>query len=85
MIKSKTDRRSTPVDQPLDSEVISFREQFDDRSPLDELVREGARRMLQEAINALISLCPNQMSSDKAGDFVPILCHTVVRAADSGG
>jgi putative transposase len=52
MSKTKTDRPSTPVDQPLDPEVISFREQFDDHSPLDELLREGARRMLQEAINA---------------------------------
>lgn len=52
MTKTKTDRPSTPVDQRLDPEVISFREQFEDRSPLDELVREGARRMLQEAINA---------------------------------
>ena len=52
MTKTKTDRPSTPADSRLDSEVISFREQFEDRSPLDELVREGARRMLQEAINA---------------------------------
>ena len=51
MTKTKTDRRSTPVDQ-VDSEVIAFRQQFEDRSPLDELVREGARKMLQEAINA---------------------------------
>ncbi|MEM7315148.1 MAG: IS256 family transposase [Planctomycetota bacterium] len=52
MTKSKADRRSTPVDQPLDPEVLAFRRQFDDRSPLDELVREGARKMLQAAINA---------------------------------
>ena len=52
MNKTKTDRRSTPVEQPLDPEVISFRAQFEDRNPLDELVREGARRMLQEAIDA---------------------------------
>ena len=52
MTKTKTDRRSTPVDQQLDSEVLAFRQQFDERSPLDQLVREGARRMLQEAINA---------------------------------
>lgn len=52
MTKSKANGRSTRVDQPLDSEVIAFREQFDDRSPLDELIREGARKMLQEAINA---------------------------------
>ena len=52
MTKTKTDRRSTPVDQQLDPEVLAFRQQFDDRSPLDQLVREGARKMLQEAINA---------------------------------
>ena len=52
MTKTKTDRRSTLVDQQLDPEVLAFRQQFDERSPLDQLVREGARRMLQEAINA---------------------------------
>jgi len=52
MSKTKSDRPFTPVDQPLDPEVISFRAQFDDQSPLDQLVREGARRMLQEAIDA---------------------------------
>ncbi|WP_372725745.1 transposase, partial [Novipirellula sp.] len=38
--------------QQLDPEVISFRAQFDQKSPLDEIVREGARRMLQSAIDA---------------------------------
>ena len=52
MTKTKTDRRLTPVDQQLDPEVLAFRQQFDDRSSLDQLVREGARKMLQEAINA---------------------------------
>lgn len=52
MKKIKTDRPTTPVDRELDSEVVAFRRQFDDQRPLDELVREGARRMLQEAINA---------------------------------
>lgn len=52
MSKTKTDRRSTPVAQALDSEVLAFRRQYEERSPLDELVREGARRMLQEAIDA---------------------------------
>lgn len=52
MTERKSDRRSTLVDQLLDPDVIAFREQFADRSPLDELVREGARKMLQEAINA---------------------------------
>jgi len=52
MNKTKSDRSSMPVDQELDSEVIAFREQFDQKSPLDELIKEGARRMLQSAIDA---------------------------------
>ncbi len=52
MTQSKTDRTNVPVDEPLDPEVISFRAQFDQRSPLDEIVKEGARRMLQAAIDA---------------------------------
>lgn len=52
MNKTKADRHSIPVEDQLDPEVIAFRQQYDDRSPLDGLVREGVRRMLQEAINA---------------------------------
>ena len=52
MTKLKTDRREVPVDEPVDPEVVAFRAQFDERSPLDQLVREGARRMLQSAIDA---------------------------------
>ena len=52
MTKTKADRHLTPVDDQLDPEVLAFRQQFNDRSPLDQLVREGARKMLQEAINA---------------------------------
>lgn len=33
-------------------EVVKFRANFEGRSPLDELIREGARRMLQAAIDA---------------------------------
>ena len=35
-----------------DPEVVKFRANFESRSPLDELIREGARRMLQTAIDA---------------------------------
>ncbi len=52
MNQIKTDRHGVPVGQRVDAEVISFRAQFDERSPLDDLVREGARRMLQSAIDA---------------------------------
>ncbi len=50
--KPKTDRTKVPVGQTLDPEVISFRAQFDEQSLLDEIVREGARRMLQTAVDA---------------------------------
>lgn len=52
MIKSTTKRKSKPVEQEVDSEVIAFRQQFDDQSPIDQMVREGARRMLQSAIDS---------------------------------
>jgi transposase-like protein len=40
------------VSDQLDPEVVAFRRQFDERSPLDELLREGARKMLQTAIDS---------------------------------
>ncbi len=52
MNKTTTIRHNVPVDEPLDPEVLAFRRQFDDRSPLDEIIHEGARRMLQAAIDA---------------------------------
>ncbi len=52
MNQSKTCRSAVPVGEQLEPEVISFRTQFDQKSPLDEIVREGARRMLQSAIDA---------------------------------
>ena len=36
----------------IDSEVLAFRASFESRSALDEILREGARRMLQSAIEA---------------------------------
>lgn len=41
-----------PADITIDAEVLAFRRQFEGKSPLDELVREGARRMLQAAMDA---------------------------------
>ena len=43
MNKTKTDRRSMPVDEQHDPEVIALRQQFDERSPLDEFVHDGPR------------------------------------------
>ena len=47
-VASQTD---SPVAEP-DAEVLTFRAQFDERSPLDQIVRDGAQRMLQTAIEA---------------------------------
>ena len=52
MSKATTQRHDIPVDRQLDPEVLAFRRQFDDRSPLDEIIRKGARKMLQAAIDA---------------------------------
>ena len=51
MSKCIADATATPA-VSLDSEVIAFRAQFEGRSTLDELVRMGARQMLQSAIDA---------------------------------
>ncbi len=52
MIKITTDRLDLPADSQRDPEALDFQQQFGDRSPLDEIVQEGARRMLQAAIDA---------------------------------
>jgi len=51
MNKTTTNHSNNPVKDSLDPEVLAFRRQFDDRSPLDEIIHEGARRMLQAAID----------------------------------
>ncbi len=57
MNKTTTTNNKAPVSdvsssENLDPEVLAFRANFESRSPLDEIIREGARRMLQTAINA---------------------------------
>jgi len=52
MSKTTTYTRNVPANGQLDPEVLAFRQQFDDHSPLDEIIHEGARRMLQAAIDA---------------------------------
>ena len=53
MKKTTTAARSNPV--VSDPEVVAFRAQFDERSPLDEIVRSGAQQMLQAAIDAEVT------------------------------
>jgi len=42
----------SPGDGQADAEVVAFRAAFAERSPLDQLVHEGAQQMLQTAIEA---------------------------------
>jgi len=53
MKKTTTATRSNPVAN--DPEVVAFRAQFDERSPLDEIVRSGAQQMLQAGIDAEVT------------------------------
>jgi len=53
------------------SEAHPDSKQFDERSPLDELVREGARKMLQEAINAEVEAFIGQ-SIVLTDDYAPV-------------
>ena len=43
--------RNIPATETTDPEVLVFCQAFDGRSPLDEIIYEGARRMLQAAID----------------------------------
>jgi len=60
--------KNPEVDQ-ADAEVIQFRSQFDQASPLDQLVREGAQQMLQSAIETEVQdfVMQHQDRRDKDG------------------
>jgi putative transposase len=69
MVKATTARDMNPDADQVDPEVIAFRAQFDNQSPLDELVRVGAQRMLQSAIEAEVQefLEKHQERTDEDG------------------
>jgi transposase-like protein len=52
-----------PIAESADPEVLAFRAAFDDRSPLDELVRQGARQMLQAALESEVQTFLEQHST----------------------
>jgi hypothetical protein len=52
MSKTKTVENGMPGVSSVDLEVADFREQFAGRALLDQLVRRGARQILQQAIEA---------------------------------
>ena len=72
MTKTKTERRQTPVDESVDPEVLAFRQQFDDRSPLDELVRkvpEGCFKK-RSTRKSMISLSSIAIAAMRTGRMV---------------
>ena len=69
MTKATASTRKVPAPECLDEEVIQFRAQFDERSPLDEIVRRGAQEMLQSAIEAEVDqfLIEHASKTDEVG------------------
>ena len=55
MTKSTKVTASNPEANQVDPEVVQFRAEFDERSPLDQIVQDGARKMLQDAIEAEVA------------------------------
>jgi transposase-like protein len=62
MKKSIPEQPSVPAENQ-DSEVVAFRPAFEDRSPLDQIIREGAQRMLQAANDAEVDSFIDQHAS----------------------
>ena len=69
MSKATTTSHRGPAAEAVDSEVVAFRAQFDERSPLDEIVRRGAQEMLQAAIDAEVDqfLLEHSSKTDEEG------------------
>jgi transposase-like protein len=70
MSKTKTLDSGMPGVSSVDLEVASFREPFEGRALLDQLVRRGARQMLQQAIEAEVQefLDQHQERRDEKGN-----------------
>lgn len=52
MNKPKRRRKPIPVGKSTESQTLEFRKPVSEPSPLDQIVREGARKMLQAGIDA---------------------------------
>ncbi len=69
-MKKVTTQRVTSPEAEVDPEVLAFRAQFERRSPLDQIVRDGAQRMLQAAIESEVDefLVAHQDRRDENGN-----------------
>ena len=52
MSKATATKTEVPALEGVDPEVVAFRTQFEEKSPLDLIVRQGAQAMLQAAIDS---------------------------------
>ena len=70
MSKVTKEKNATLEAGSVDSEVLQFRAQFEQRSPLDQLVRDGAQKMLQAAIEKEVDefLAVHDSRRDEAGN-----------------
>jgi putative transposase len=68
MSKSTTSVAKNPATESLGPEVLEFPEKFPGRSPLDEIIHEGARRMLQAAIDAEVDAFIQMHEDRRDGD-----------------
>jgi len=69
MTKATTSTKKVPAPASLDAEVLQFRAEFEERSPLDGIVRRGAQEMLQAAIDTEVEqfLAEHASKTDEAG------------------
>ncbi|HZI77019.1 MAG TPA: IS256 family transposase, partial [Gemmatimonadales bacterium] len=69
MVETTTLDRGLPGECQVNREVANFREQFEGRDRLDQLVRQGAQQMLQQAIEAEVQefLQEHQQRRDQGG------------------
>jgi putative transposase len=70
MSKVTKEKNATLEAEPGDSEVVQFPVEFAQRSPLDQLVRDGAQKMLQAAIEQEVNefVQTNDARRDEAGN-----------------
>ena len=69
MHKTTTNQANLPAGDQNDPDLLAFGQQVNERSPLDEIIQEGARRMLQAAIDAEVDafILMHQDRQDAAG------------------
>ena len=68
--KTMKPQSSKPVGDPVAAEILEFQAAFCARAPFSETVREGARRILQTAIDAVKQRAEIESELVHAGSFL---------------